>query len=98
MIVFGSHENITVELGDLLLPALADRILRRRPSVCRHLIEERHRKIAQVDNLGFDIVAQSGNTLDPLRRLVAEAGGAGGTDDDGDLELAHGSLSLVTNR
>ena len=85
---------IAVELRDLLLPALGHRILRGRPGVRRHFIEERHREIAQIDDLGLDIVALGGNILDPLRRLVAEAGGAGGADDDGDLEFGHGTLYL----
>ena len=35
MIVFGGHEDIAVEPGDFLLPALGDWILRRRPGIRR---------------------------------------------------------------
>jgi hypothetical protein len=94
VIVFGGHEDVAVELRDLLLPALGNRVLRGRPGIRRHLIEEGHRKVAQVNNFRVDIAALGRNILDPLRRHVAEACGARGADDDRDLEFAHGSLYL----
>ena len=94
MIVFGGHEDIAVESGDFLLPALGDWILRGRPGIRRNLIKERHREIAQIDDFGLHIVTPGGNILDPLRRLVTEAGGAGRADNDRDLEFAHGTLYL----
>src|SRR5262249_4608685 len=94
VIVFGGHEDVAVEPGDLLLPALGHRILRRHPGVRSHFIEERHRVVAQIDDLGLDIVALFGDVLHPLRRLVAETGSAGGADDDRDLEFGHGDVTF----
>ena len=48
-----------------------------------------------IDDFGFDVVALGGDVVDPLRRLVAKPGGAGGADDDGDLEFGHGTLYLL---
>jgi hypothetical protein len=93
-LTIGCDEDEAVELRDLLLPALGDRILRRRPGVRRHFIEERHREVAQIDDFGLDIVALGGNVVNPVRRLVAKAGSSGGADDDGDLEFGHGTLYL----
>src|SRR6478736_6450202 len=95
VIVFGGHEDIAVEPGDFLLPALGDLILRRCPSIRRYLVKERHWEIAQIDDFGLHIVTPGGNILDPLRRLVTEAGSAGRADNDRDLEFAHDSLYLL---
>jgi hypothetical protein len=69
--------------------------LRRRPGIRCHLIEERHGEIAQVNDFNLHIVTLGGNITEPLCRLVTEAGGTCGADDDRDLEFAHGSLYLV---
>ena len=52
-------------------------------------IEQRKRVVAQVDQLGIDIAAGLHVLEDPLGRLLAEAGRAGGRDDDGNLEFGH---------
>src|SRR3974377_2627367 len=46
VVVFGGNEDIAIETGDLLLPPLRNRILRRHPSIRRHLVEKRHGEIA----------------------------------------------------
>jgi hypothetical protein len=89
-IIFGRHEDIAVELSNLLLPALRDLVLGRYPRVRRHFIEKGHRIVTEVENFNGHVVALRRDVVDPPRRLVAEARGAGAADDDGYLELLHG--------
>ena len=51
--------------------------------------------IAEIDDLDGEIAALRGDVVNPLRRLVAKAGGAGGADDDPDLEFSHGSATFL---
>jgi hypothetical protein len=50
-------------------------------------LEERHRIIAQIDDLEFGVVALLGDVRQPLRRLFGKTGGAGGAENDSDLGL-----------
>src|SRR6185295_14954372 len=95
-IIFRRHEDIAVECGDLLLPALSHLVLGRYPGVRCYFVEKRHWKIPQVDDFRHHIPALRGNILNPLCRLVPEAGRTSGADDDGDLRLGHFD-SLVSN-
>jgi hypothetical protein len=54
------------------------------PAVGGHLVEERQRMVAQVDQLDVHVAAGLGLLEHPLGRDVGEAGRAGGADDDGD--------------
>ena len=58
MVVFGSDKYVDVELGNLLLPAVGDLILRRHSGGQGELVEERKRKISEVDNFDLDIAVQ----------------------------------------
>ena len=62
----------------------------------RHLIEERQLMIAQIDQLHFHVSPGLGLLQDPLRRLVGEPGGAGGTDDNADFgRRVHSNLTYA---
>src|SRR3546814_242129 len=88
-VIFGDHEDIAIELRDLLLPALSNVILCRRPGIGSRLVEERQRPVAQIHQFGFDIRPLAGGVIDPSGRLVAEARVAGAADDDCDFWTGH---------
>src|SRR5882672_3310065 len=89
-VVFRGDEEVAVELGDLLLPALRHLVLRGRPHIGRDLVEERHRVVAQVEELHAHVGSGRGDLMDPFRRLLAEAAHTCGADDDRDLGFGHG--------
>jgi hypothetical protein len=92
-IVFGSREDKSVEFADLLLPAPGDLIFRRCVERGSFLSEQRHGLVLQVDQFDFEISAPTGDLLNPLRGMTAEAVGSDASDDDGELQFAH-SVSL----
>src|SRR5262249_44107978 len=95
-IVFCRHKDIAIELSHFALPAPRDLVVRRDPRIRRHLVEEGHRIVTQVQDLRGQVVALRRDVLDPLGRLVSESGRARRADDDADLDLGHGGTTLVT--
>ncbi|MCY1556258.1 hypothetical protein D9M68_929950 [compost metagenome] len=97
MIVFGGSEDVAIELGHLLLPALGNLVLRRHPGGRGDLVEEGQREIPEVDDFDLDIGVGFCDPGNPLHRRVGEACGARRADDDGDLGFGHGrNLSGVS--
>lgn len=89
VVILGGDEDVAVEFADLGGPALGDVVLDRRVGGRHRRLEQRHRIIAQVDNLIVGIAASLGELEYPFRRSVGKAGFAGGGEDDADTGLAH---------
>src|SRR5258706_2050664 len=86
VVVLGGDEHEAVGLSDRGGPSLHDLVLVGRAA--RHgwrqwLIEERHRKVAQVEEQGIDLLAFLQVLQDPVRGLFREAALAGAADNDG---------------
>src|SRR5207302_4613412 len=86
VIVLRGDEDEAVGLRDRGGPSLHDFVLVRRAT--RHgrrqwLIEERHRKVAQIEKPGIDTLALLQVLQDPLRGLFRETTLAGAADDYG---------------
>src|SRR5580692_10083790 len=93
MVVFRDHENVAIETPNGLLPTDRLWIPAGHPQVRRHLIEERQRMLAQIDQRHVQVSSRLSLLEDPLRRDIGKPGGTGGSDNDGDFRLrTHGNL------
>jgi hypothetical protein len=96
VIVFGGHEDIAVEPGDFLLPALGDWILRGAQAFDATSSKNGIGK-SRKSTISASISSRPAAISWIHCGLVAEAGSAGGADNDRDLELLMAALSGVTN-
>src|SRR5690606_9654007 len=72
-VVLGRNEDEAIEAVDLGGPLLRDFTGRRSPRRRCDFIEERHRIIAQVDELELHVTALLRDFVDPARRLFTKA-------------------------
>ena len=60
-----------------------------RPGRRSRLVEERHRIVAQVDELDVDFRALAGKRMNPIRRMIGETSRTRTADNDSNLWLCH---------
>jgi len=88
-VVLRGDEDEAVELGHLLAPAPGGLVFRRRIDRRASLVEERHRIVAQVDELKSRSLRAAAMSWIHFAGLSPKRPLASGRDDDADVWLAH---------
>jgi len=98
-IVFGGREDISVELRQLLWPALRDLVLGRRVGRRARFRVKREWIVLEVDQLDVEFAALRGDLCDPLRGMVGKPVGPDAAMTTASLGLAMlGSLLVLVTK